>query len=227
MNRKFSADTFRPQLVSKQAPLGFPGFAPVVSDAFEHLKDLSPAVKFDTGQLLLEQGAPVNSVWLVRSGLVKLTYGTTRGRDSTLGLRSSGWCAGAVWVLMNRPSVYSVSAVTPCTASCIPAADFSTRLMQSAKLMRHFVQTLCHESISQAISQAQIMGWTAEERLQQCLSERDTTNLDVKTVDIFPVLKQAELAHLLSITPEHLSRLMRKASSPTTESEFPCDEKSA
>ncbi len=227
MNRKFYSEDFRPRLVPKQASLGYPGFAPVVSEAFEHLKDLPPAITFEADQTLLEQGEMVNSVWLIRSGLVKLRYGSMTGRDSTLGLRSAGWCAGGVWVLMNRPSVYAVTAITQCTASCIPASEFSSRLMQSSKLMRHFLQNLCQEVMSQAISQAQIMSWTAEERLQQCFIERDTTDFNVKTVDILPVLTQVELAHLLSITPEHLCRLMRKAANLAKEDEAVCAEKTA
>jgi hypothetical protein len=81
--------------------------------------------------------------------------------------------------------------------------------------------------MSQAISQAQIMSWTAEERLQQCFIERDTTDFNVKTVDILPVLTQVELAHLLSITPEHLCRLMRKAANLAKEDEAVCAEKTA
>jgi CRP-like cAMP-binding protein len=227
MNRKFYSEDLRPRLVPKQASMGYPGFAPVVSDALEHLKDLAPAVRFEAGQTILEQGSEVKSVWLIRSGLVKLKYGSQTGRDCTLGLRSAGWCAGGVWVHMNRPSVYAVTAVTAGTASCIPASEFASRLLQSSKLMRHFLQNLCQEAMSHAISQAQIMSWSAEERLQQCVIERDTSDLNVKTLDILPLLTQGELAHLLSVTPEHLCRLMRKAANLAKEDQVVCDEKSA
>jgi CRP-like cAMP-binding protein len=212
MNSKFLQSSLHTSLSSTQATLKFPVFAPVVSDAFECLKDLPRPTTFEAKRSLYEQGAEVHTVWLIRSGLVKLRYGTPGGRDTTLGLRSAGWCAGAVWALSGRASIYSVETITTCTASGIPAAEFASRLAQCEKLMQHFVQALCLESISQATSQAQIMSWTAEERLEQCLGERERTAPGVKTVDIFSVLKQAELAHLLSITPEHLSRLMHRSS---------------
>jgi CRP-like cAMP-binding protein len=211
MNWKASQSGSRPLLVSDESnTMSFPAFAPIVSDAFEHFKDLPAEERYGVGRSLIKQGSLVDSVCLLRGGLVKLVYGTPDGRETTLGLRSSGWCAGAVWVLTNRPSVYSVVAVTPCTVSVISAADFSLRLMQSSKLMRHFISTLCNESISQASSQAQIMGWPAEERLRRFMRERNTVHLRLKTMDPLPMLKQMELAQLLSITPEHLSRLMRK-----------------
>src|ERR1700761_7280389 len=212
MNSKLLQSSLNTPLSSKQSTLKFPVFAPVVSDAFEGLKDLPRPTTFEAKKSLYEQGSDVHTVWLIRSGLVKLRYGTPGGRDTTLGLRSAGWCAGAVWALSNRPSIYSVETITPCTASGIPAAEFASHLAQSEKLMQHFLQALCLESISQATSQAQIMSWTAEERLEQCLGERERVAPGIKTVDIFSVLKQAELAHLLSITPEHLSRLMNRNS---------------
>jgi CRP-like cAMP-binding protein len=211
MNWKASQGSFRPQLVSDESnPMTFPAFIPIVSDAFETFKDLPNIEHLESGHLLVGQGSAAESVYLLRKGLVKLTYSTPDGRETTLGLRSAGWCAGAVWVLTNRASVYSVVAVTPCSVSLIPAADFALRLMQSSRLMRHFVNTLCNESISQAASQAQIMGWPAEERLKRFMRERSTVHLRLKTMDPLPMLKQMELAQLLSITPEHLSRLMRK-----------------
>jgi CRP-like cAMP-binding protein len=212
MNSKFLQSSLNTPLSSSAPSLKFPVFAPVLSDAFEGLKDLPRPTTFEAKKSLYEQGSDVHTVWLIRSGLVKLRYGTPGGRDTTLGLRSAGWCAGAVWALSNRASIYSVETITPCTASGIPAAEFASRLAQSEKLMQHFVQSLCLESISQATSQAQIMSWTAEERLEQCLGERERNASGIKTVDIFSVLKQAELAHLLSITPEHLSRLMHRNS---------------
>jgi CRP-like cAMP-binding protein len=212
MNSKFLQSSLNTPLSSTHSTLKFPVFAPVVSDAFEDFKDLPRPTTFEAKRSLYQQGSEVHTVWLIRSGLVKLRYGTPGGRETTLGLRSAGWCAGAVWALSNRASIYSVETITPVTASGIPAAEFASRLAQSGRLMQHFLQALCQESISQAVSQAQIMSWTAEERLEQCLGERERSAPGVKTVVIFSVLKQAELAHLLSITPEHLSRLMHRNS---------------
>lgn len=201
-----------PHLVSEQAtPINFPAFAPIVSDAFEHLKDLPPAQEIKAGHELIQQGSAEHSVYLLRSGLVKLTCTAPDGREMTLGLRSSGWCAGAASVLTQRASVYSVTAITRCTVSSVSAADFSAKLMQNTRLLRYFLNSLCHESMSQSASQVQMMGSSAEDRLNHFLQERQAQHTRLKTLDALPMLKQMELAQLLSITPEHLSRLMHKA----------------
>jgi CRP/FNR family transcriptional regulator len=196
--------------VLRSAPTSFPAFAPIVSNAFEELKNLPESAEVAVSSLLVEQDAAVGSVYLLRHGLVKLIYVTPEGRETTLGLRTAGWYAGGASALMGTPSVYSVKAVTACTVSRIPAAEFHVRLMQSARMMRHFMNTLCHELISQSAAQAQMMGGSAQERLVHFMRERNNEHAGVKTLDALPLLKQMELAQLLSITPEHLSRLLQK-----------------
>jgi CRP-like cAMP-binding protein len=187
----------------------FPAFTPTVSDEFDRLKGLPPEKTVPSGVVLIEQGAPPESVFLLCRGLVKLTSISPQGRESVLGLRSAGWYAGAVSVMAQRPSVYSVKTVSPCVCSTIPANDFNMWLMRSAKMARHFMQTLCNELISQSV-EAQVRGGSAEERLSHFMRERTMSHHNLKTLDPLPLLKQMELAQLLAVTPEHLSRLLRR-----------------
>jgi CRP/FNR family transcriptional regulator len=187
----------------------FPAFAPTVSDEFDRLKGLPEEKSVPTGTLLLDQGSDPSSVFLLCQGLVKLISVSPQGRESVLGLRSAGWYAGAVAALVHRPHVYSVKTVTECIVSRIPADEFHLWLMRSAKMARHFTQTLCNELLSQSC-EAQIRGGSAEERLSHFMAERHAHHPNLKTLDPLPMLKQMELAQLLAITPEHLSRLLRR-----------------
>jgi CRP/FNR family transcriptional regulator len=202
-----------PAAGSQGSPLdhdhSFPAFAPTVSDEFDRLKGLPEEKTVPSGTVLLEQGADPSSVFLLCQGLVKLTSISPQGRESVLGLRSAGWYAGAVAALVHRPNVYSVKTLTDCVISRIPADEFHLWLMRSAKMARHFTQTLCIELLSQS-AEAQVRGGSAEERLSHFMSERNTQHTNLKTLDPLPMLKQMELAQLLAITPEHLSRLLRR-----------------
>jgi CRP/FNR family transcriptional regulator len=206
------ASTEAPADRKPKGDASFPAFAPIVSNAFEELKNLPEPTSITTGTMLIEQDTPADYVVLLRHGLVKLLYATPEGRETTLGLRTSGWYAGAASVLMNTASVYSVIAVTPCTVSRIPATEFSASLMQNARMMRHFLHTICNELISQSAAQAQVMSGSAEQRLTHFMRERTAAHDRLKTLDALPHLKQMELAQLLAITPEHLSRLLHKSS---------------
>lgn len=196
--------------VQPTSSCSFPAFAPIVSEAFEHLKGLPEPTRVEAGSCLLEQGQHVSSVYLIRHGLVKLVYITPEGRETVLGLRAAGWYGGAVSALMHAPSIYTVKTVTPCTFSKIAACEFPVKLMQSARMMHHFMDTLCNELISQS-AEAQVKAGSAEQRLAQFLSERNTQHPQLKTLDTLPLLKQMELAQLLAITPEHLSRLLHRS----------------
>jgi CRP/FNR family transcriptional regulator len=207
--------TPRLQPSSDVSGAGFPAFAPIRSDAFESLRDLPDPVSIPAGTVIIEQDANCEFVWLLRSGLVRLCYVTPDGRETTLGLRTTGWFAGAVNALSSVPSVSSVKTLTPCLASRIPAKDFTAELAKSARLTRHLLSSLCCELLAQSSAQARLMSESAEERLATFMRERNRQFPQLKTVDALPLLKQRELAQLLSITPEHLSRLLHKSDTST------------
>jgi hypothetical protein len=101
----------------------------------------------------------------------------------------------------------------------IPAEEFGGRLMQNSKVMRHFMRVLCHELCSQASAQVEIMSHTAADRLLRFMEERKMSGETWKAIDPLPVLKKLELAQLLSISPEHLSRLLHKNDEPDDDEE--------
>jgi CRP/FNR family transcriptional regulator len=187
-----------------------PAFAPVSSSGLELIRTLPPQQQVPRGAMLLEQDKPAHWVYLVHSGMVKLVFLSQEGSEQTIGLRSVGWYCGAVPVLMNAPSLYSVQAITPCVVHPIAAGEFLDRLMQNTKVMKHFMRMLCHELCSQASAQVEIMSRNATDRLVRFMEERKMSGENWKAVDPLPVLKKLELAQLLSISPEHLSRLLHK-----------------
>jgi CRP-like cAMP-binding protein len=201
---------WKPNVTSHSVPsCQFPAYAPVVSGAFETFQSLPTGTAIAIGALIVDQGQPPSSVYLLRQGLVKLVHVNAEGRETMLGLRAAGWYAGAVSALMRTPSTYSVKTVTPCLFSIIAAEDFSMKLSRSARMSRHFMDTLCNELISQSV-EAQFRQNSAEQRLAQFIAERDIQHEQLRTLDPLPLLKQMELAQLLAITPEHLSRLLRR-----------------
>jgi CRP-like cAMP-binding protein len=187
-----------------------PIFAPIVSDGFTRLANLPEGTTVAAGTTLIHQSKRCAHVTLLLDGLVKLVSVSGDGKQVTLGLRTTGWYAGASAVLMDTVSVYSVVAVTPCKVVQIPAADFYLRLIQSARMMRHFVSALSSEMILMSSAQAYMMLGTAEDRLTQFMNERHRSSSNWQVLDTLPLLKQSELAQLLAISPEHLSRLLHK-----------------
>ena len=148
-------------------------------------------------------------VHIIESGLVKLVHVTASGREVGIGLRSEGWYGGAASVLVQAPNIYSAYTITPCSIVCIPAREFSGVLSRSPEMLAHFMKALCLEVNVQARLQVEL-SHSAEDRLEHFMRERNDIHSPWKTIDPLPALKQMELAQLLSISPEHLSRLLQK-----------------
>ncbi len=187
-----------------------PAFTPVLAGYMSFLACLPAPRRVHAGAHMIDQGYTAQAVHLLERGVVKLVHLNAEGRETTTGLRSQGWYAGSTSVILNAPSVYTVRAVTECRVIRIPATEFLNYLRKDSEMMGHFLAGLCLEVASQANLHAQIMAASAEERLDRFTRERETANQNRPTVDPLPLLKQMEVAQLLSITPEHLSRLMNK-----------------
>jgi CRP-like cAMP-binding protein len=192
------------------APIATPVFAPALSSCIAFLGTLPSAKYVKASTVLIAQDERVKKVQLVRTGLVKLMNVNPDGREALIGLRSDGWYAGSASVLLNSPSVYSVCASTDCTVVEIAAADFLRCIHSSPEMLNHFILGLCREVLSFSGLQIELMSSRAEDRLNLFLRERAASFLTGGILDPLPSLKQMELAQLISISPEHLSRLQKK-----------------
>ncbi|WP_147383152.1 Crp/Fnr family transcriptional regulator [Pontibacter oryzae] len=80
--------------------------------------------------VLLHQDARTQQVYLVASGLVKVTRTTSSGQAFTLGVFDRGQPLGELEVMMGIPNFCTVQALTHCTLYCIPAKAFLQMLAQ-------------------------------------------------------------------------------------------------
>jgi CRP-like cAMP-binding protein len=184
-----------------------PVFAPVADRNAATKTHASTFLELEPGGKLIDQWNKCDHVYLIRSGVLKLMYTSDNGSQVSMGLRSTGWYAGAASVLLGIPNFYSVLAVSDCTVTQIPAEQLFAYTTKNVKKLQHFMKSLCLDSILQAKLHAEINSSSAAERLDLLMQERTTTDLEWKTMDPLPLLKQRELAQLLSCSPEHLSRL--------------------
>jgi len=193
-----------------RAPIMTPVFAPALSSCIAFLGALPSARYVKESTVLIAQDERVKKVQLVRTGLVKLININSDGREALIGLRSDGWYAGSASVILNSPSVYSVCASSDCTVVEIAASDFLRCIHSSPEILNHFILGLCREVVSFSGLQVELMSSRAEDRLNLFLRERAASVLTGGILDPLPSLKQMELAQLISISPEHLSRLQKK-----------------
>jgi CRP-like cAMP-binding protein len=192
-------------------PATVPAFSPPVDPETAFVASKYARQTVAPNHVLIAQDEQPTTVALIRSGIVQLTHLGADGNENTLGLRSEGWWAGGVLAVLHLPSLCAVKALTECSFSSIPAEDFLNTIMQNQRTLRHFLTTLARELL--IVQQHSIMqGSSAAERLRY-LQEESSQSV-WSTVDPTLVMRQNEIARLLSISPEHLSRLMNREGRP-------------
>lgn len=194
-----------------------PVFSPAINSGTEFLQSLPEPEPIPAKTVILEQGQRPSFVRLIRSGIVKITFNAEDGTESLLGLRSEGWWAGAPLALLDMPSLCNVVTVTPCSVTSISVDQFSQRLMQNQRVLRHFISSQCRELMVEQ-KHGIIQGCSASERLEYLRNENAHSLW--RTVDPSSVMCQGEIAKLLAITPEHLSRLLHRRTNPKTATQF-------
>ena len=97
-----------------------------------------------------------------------------------------------------------------CKVTQIPAEQLFSWATRNVKKLNRFMKNICLDSILLGKLHTEITSSSAAERLEHLMQERITTDPNWQTVDPLPLLKQRELAQLLSVTPEHLSRLRKQ-----------------
>jgi CRP/FNR family transcriptional regulator, cyclic AMP receptor protein len=161
---------------------------------------------------LFRQGSEAQSVYFVHSGLVKLVCLDHSGKQVIVGLRGPGWLLGSVPVMLQKPYATAAETVCVCQLIRISASEFDRLIRSSPKFSLYLHQLHAqevHEHLKKLVN-------VASRRTQQNLIDllQDLTcafgspkNAASGTLDI--PLKQWEIAELLAVTPEHLSRMLR------------------
>lgn len=167
-----------------------------------------PAQIYPAGSDIFRQGESVRDVHFVGRGLVKLQHVCPDGREAIVGLRSAGWILGAAESVLGQPYTVAARTVTTCEIRRMGIAAFRQLVRQE-----HGFSWLLHvihsrEIVSQLEQVAAFNCLSAHERLRAFLRQ---------IVEVLPVesplpvqvpLRDWEIAQLVGVTPQYLSRLM-------------------
>jgi CRP-like cAMP-binding protein len=167
---------------------------------------------FPAGVELFRQDEPADMIYFIRSGAVKLVWSSANGDESIVGIRWSGWLLGAAAHIARAVNPATAITLVHSTVEAIPGATFS-HLLQSDY---NFAQ-LVHESHSVEILESlRIVGelscLSARSRLKSFLWRLISSlgeNIRLGDGRLRLPLKHKEIASIIGISPEHLSRLLK------------------
>ena len=169
--------------------------------------------QYPVGTVLVQQGCEPGDIFFIEEGLAKLVRIDGNGREQILGLRGRGWILGAAFVLVGRSHPASVVAVTACTLKRLSREAFLEMMVEQSDLSWHVHRMHSREVLSQFHHMADLGVKTARQRLERVLRRLvAVTNPgdNEKEVRLSSPLKRWELASLIAVTPEHLSRLLKQ-----------------
>lgn len=177
------------------------------------LERLAPLRLFTPGTELFRQGEESRQVFLINKGLVKLAHVAENGRELILCLRSSNWIIGATPLIARKPHSVTAVTLTACEVRNLEARAFLSLVRSDSEFAWNLIQMLSREIYDRRISAFGMKTLPARARLERFFSQlieaRDESH-SKKDISITLPLKHKEIAALIAVSPEHLSRLLRR-----------------
>ena len=162
---------------------------------------------------VFSQGESPHTVCLICSGLVKLTRMESDGKQVIVSLRGAGWPLGVAPLLLGLPYATTAETVTRSKLCFVPAEQLKQVMETNAQFSQWISMILSKEVYSSILNISEKCSLSGRQRLEKFLREL------VQAQDGFDrkgpgktemMLKNWEMAQMLSITPQHLCSLMRQ-----------------
>jgi CRP-like cAMP-binding protein len=185
---------------------------PVWSPELIHLEQFGTARTYRRQTTLFEQNSPSEVVYLLKEGYVKLCRAEECGSGIGVGLRHRGSLLGHAAAILDEQHSATAQTLTDCQVREIPAKLFrhSVRLNPDLSWRLHLLQS--REIQNRTVRIASIGGLSARRRLERFLAEALMLQEPAASGPprLTPPLRHVDLAAMVAVTPEHLSRLLRR-----------------
>src|SRR5215471_11637862 len=164
---------------------------------------------------LFQQGTPADDVYFIHQGMVKLVWGEASGKQTILGLRGDGCLIGVPAVVTGELCPTSAVTLVPSVMQRITAEKFLQRLQTDPDFawQIHQIQSLeVHEQLNWLGEMACCLARSRLRRVFSRLTDVSNVKKEGTRSRVQLPLKQREVAELIAVTPEHLSRLLHELS---------------
>ena len=173
-----------------------------------------PVLLYPSHTEIIRHDTPANAVYFIHRGLVKLTWMDQNGHEVIAGLRHQQWLIGAPSVLLGKTYSFTVTTLTDCALRCISAKNFIHLVKTHTEFSFQLTRILCQEIINHG-NRLVILGcMSAKDRLKKLLykffGDMHKPSELRNRIKIQLPLNHKELAQIVAVTPEHLSRLLKE-----------------
>lgn len=175
---------------------------PIPADARRRVAQSIRAVSFRKGEAVFGTGEVCTSIFLVRSGLVKLSYWTRDGKEFIKSFIAEGGVFGSLHSqLTGKGATYSAIALEDVEADTLNYAVLASLGQDNPELQNILLGFFQQLALSKEMREYEFL----------CLSALDRyRNFCDRSPELVKRIKQADLALYLGITPVALSRLKHR-----------------
>jgi CRP-like cAMP-binding protein len=179
------------------------------------LPSLPPGQLVSAGVELFAQEVVPSEVTFISEGVVKLVWSEPDGREMIVGLRLPGWFLGSTSALMGCPTPASAITLSRCRLQRIAAQRFVGLVRSDPEFSWRLHRAHSHEIHDNVKRLTQLASGRSMRRLEQVLRELVSISNAVaepatarREIRLELPMKHYEIAALIAVTPEHLSRLL-------------------
>lgn len=174
--------------------------------------DLAPVHVYPASTELFEQGFAASDVYFIEAGLVKLTAIGEAGQELIVGLRPAGRTLGVCSAILKKPYPNSALTLTRCELRRLPGEALRYFLRNDVVFSRYVHQENSREVYDHVAQLVGLACLSARCRLERLLIEMVPgleTNSPKEEIHLQLLVKHWEIAQLIAITPQHLSRVLK------------------
>lgn len=179
----------------------------------QKIQALTAAQTWVAGVELFQQGSIVEDVYFVSAGLIKLVHVEPDGRELIIGLQSPGCLVGSAALLVEEPSLVTAITLTRCQLYRIRRDVFLELLDGNASASWEVHRMQAREAVEYVAQLARLGTLSPRHRLEHVLRQLISTPPDTSSqsdIRLLLPLKHWEIARLIAVSPEHLSRLLKR-----------------
>lgn len=167
------------------------------------VQQASRPLHFGKDDTVFIQGDVCRDIYIIRTGLVKLSYTTLNGKELIKSFITEGGLFGSLYSqITGEGSTYSATALEALHVDVMDFSvlqDISDHNQELQKVFLHFFQQL---ALAKEIREYELLCLSAQQRYEKFCAQNP---------QLLTRLKQADLALYLGITPIALSRLKHRA----------------
>jgi CRP-like cAMP-binding protein len=180
---------------------------------WKELHGLTPAQVYPRGVELFHQAQVLAEVLYIDAGLVKLVRVDRDGTETILELALAGAWLGSAAVIVGAPSPVTAITCTSAMLQRIPAQVFCHLLEHDRDLSRLIHHAHAGGLCRQTAWLAQVSSLSSRERLERVIRQLIVAlglQASTRGIRLQLPLRLWEIARLIAVTPEHLSRLLKQ-----------------